>query len=141
MEALIGVIICFAILGVVAFLLAFVFHDNLGECKKTLLALAIFLGTACAYVLHFDPSFGIALSTLVGGAFGVIGVFTAPQFSEQDLSKSISGVAGALFSVLQFFNINNPGVQTQVFTLIGLGVAAFSIWYINNAGHRTPAGT
>lgn len=138
METLIGVLICLGVLAIAAFLLTFVLHDSLAECRKALLALAIFLGTGLAYVLHFDPSFGTSLQVLVGGVFGVIGVFAAPQFSEQDLSKALAGATGAVFSILQFFEINNVAVETQVYSLIGLGIAAFSIWWVGNAGHRTP---
>ncbi len=137
MEILIGVLVCLGILAAAAGALAFGLHYSLVQCRKTLLALAVFLGSACAYVLHFDPSFSTSLEVLTGGAFAVIGVFTAPQFSEQDFSKAITGTVGALFSVLQFIGVNNPDVETEVYTLIGLAVTAFSIWWVSNAGHRT----
>lgn len=138
METLIGVLACLAILGIAAFLLGFVLHDSLAECKKTLLALAVFLAAGCTFILHFDPGFGEALQTLIGGAFGVISVFTAPQFSEQDFSKALGAAAGALFAVYKFFGQVDPSTELEILTWVGTGVAVFSIWWTNNAGHRTP---
>jgi hypothetical protein len=138
METLIAVLVCLGILVVAALLLAFVLHDSLAECKKALLALALFLGTGCAFVLHFDPSFGIALEVLVGSAFAVVGVFLAPQFSAQDLSKSLAYATGALFAIFKFFGVEDVGVETQVLTFVGLGASTFAIWWTSNAGHRTP---
>lgn len=138
MEILIAVLACVGILIVAGLLLEFVFHNSVAECKKTLLALAVFLGAGCAYILHFDPAFGQSLQVLVGGVFAVIGCFAAPQFSEQDFSKALTSLTGGIFSILQFFSINNPSTEAEVYTLLGLFVAAFAIWWTNNAGHRTP---
>lgn len=137
METLIGVLICLGVLAVAAVLLTAVLHYSFAQVRKSMLALTIFLGAALAYVLHFDPSFGVALEALVGGVFAVIGVFAAPQFSEQDLSKSLTFAVGALFSVLKFLGIENASLETEIYTFLGLVVAVIAVWWTGNA-HRTP---
>ena len=110
----------------------------LAEVKKFILALALFLGTGAVFVLHFDPSFGQALEVLVGSGFMVVGVFAAPQFSEADFSKAITAAVGALFAVYKFFGQVDPSTELQIYVWIGTGVSVFAIWWIGNAGHRTP---
>jgi hypothetical protein len=108
------------------------------KVRKTLLALALFIGTGLAYILHYDPSFAQALQVLTGDGLMVVGVFMAPQFSAADASKAITAAIGAVFSVLKFFGIENPSLEMEIITFIGTGVAILAIWYTGNGGHRTP---
>lgn len=115
-----------------------IFGYTLEQTKKFLLALALFIGTGAAYVLHYDPNFAQALQVLVGTGFSVVGVFTAPQFSEADFSKAITAAIGAMFGVYKFFGQVDADTELQILTWIGTGVSVFSIWWIGNGGHLTP---
>lgn len=134
---LITILIGLAVLVGGAAALIFGLHYSFDQVKKSLLALTVFVATAVAFVLHFEPAFATGVEVLLGGIFSVVGVFLAPQFSEQDLSKSLTYTVGALFSVLKFFGIENASVETEIFTLIGLGATAFGVWWTANA-HKTP---
>jgi hypothetical protein len=114
------------------------FKYSFAEAKKFWLAFALFVGTGLVYVLHFDPSFAEALQVLVGSGFAVVGVFTAPQFSEADFSKVITAAIGALFAVYKFFGQVDAGTELQIYTWAGTAVSMFTIWWVGNAGHRTP---
>ncbi len=138
---LITILVGLAILIGGAAVLTLVLGYTFDQVKKSLLALTVFVATAVAYVLHFDPTFATGVEVLLGGIFAVVGVFLAPQFSAADLSKSLTYATGALFSVLKFFGIENASVETEIFTLIGLGATAFGVWWTANAGHRTPLNT
>jgi hypothetical protein len=114
-----------------------IFGYPLPKVRKTLLALALFIGTALAYILHYDPSFAHAVQVLTADGLMVVGVFMAPQFSEQDASKAITAAIGAVFSLLKFFGIENPSLEMEIITIIGTGLSVIAIWYVGNDGHRT----
>lgn len=115
-----------------------IFGYPFAKVRKTILALALFIGTALAYVLHYDPSFSQALQVLSGDGLMVVGVFMAPQFSAADASKAITAAIGAVFAVLKFFGIENPSLELEIITFVGTGISIIAIWYVGNAGHRTP---
>lgn len=106
--------------------------------RKFALAFALFLGTGLAYFLHYDPGFGQALEVLVATGFAAAGVFLAPQFSEQDFSKALTAFTGALIGVINFFHQVNATTELRVYTLLGMGVSVFAIWWVSNKGHLTP---
>lgn len=115
-----------------------IFGFQFAEVKKFLVALALFVGTSLAFILHYSPDFATALQVLVGSALAVVAVFLAPQFSAADLSKVLVAAVSALFSVLKYFGYINADVEQEIITMVGYGVALFAIYWTANAGHRTP---
>lgn len=115
-----------------------IFGYPFAEVKKFLLALALFVGSSLAFILHYDPSFALAVQVLVGAALAVVGVFAAHQFSAADMSKVLIAAVTALFSVLKYFGYIHADAEQEIITLCGYAASLIAIYFTSNAGHRTP---
>lgn len=113
---------------------------SLAEAKKAVIALIVFGASVVAMFIAYDPGINEAAITLAGAIFGVIGVFAAPQFSMEDLSKAVVALQGALIALGNFFLVIHPSTVVQISSVVGSALALYAIYRANNEKpHNVPS--
>lgn len=109
-----------------------IFGYSLAEAKKTVTAAVIFVLSAIALFVAYDPGIKEGLIVLVGNGFAVAGVFLAPKFSIEDLSKTLAQLSGSVFSLLTFFVKFDPSLPVVVGSIIALIPIGYAVWRTGN---------
>lgn len=109
-----------------------IFGHTLAETKKTVIALLVLLASAVALFVVYDPGIKTALIVLVGNGFAVVGVFAAPKFSVEDLSKTLGQLSGSVFTLLAFWIKVNPSLPVTIASVIALVPVGYAVWKAQN---------
>jgi hypothetical protein len=109
-----------------------IFGYSLAESKKFVIAAITFIGAIVAMFVAYNPGINESAITLAGAVFGVAGVFMAPQFSVEDLSKSLVALQGAAIAMANFWVTVSPSVTVKITTAVGAIVALIALYVANN---------
>jgi FtsH-binding integral membrane protein len=109
-----------------------IFGYTFAEAKKTVIASAIFIATTLALFIAYDPGIKDAVVIVLGNGFAVAGVFLAPKFSVEDLSKTLAQLSGSVFTLLAFFFKVNPSLPVTIGSVIALIPIGYAIWKTKN---------
>jgi hypothetical protein len=109
-----------------------IFGYSIPEAKKTVISAVVFILSAVALFVAFDPGIKEAIIVLVGNGFAVVAVFSAPKFSVDDLTKMLGQLVGSVQSLLTFFVVINPNVWVVVGSVISLIPIGYAVWKAKN---------
>lgn len=110
-----------------------IFGYTLPEVQKFLLALAALAIAGAAMFLTLDPGFQAGVETLIIGFIGAVAVFSIPNPDQEAVYKALSGLAGSLITVIQFYHAVPSGIGTKVVALCYAFAVAYCIWRKTNA--------
>lgn len=109
-----------------------IFGHSLSESKKTVVSAVVFLLSAVALFVAFDPGIKDAIIVLIGNGFAVVAVFAAPKFSITHLTKMLGQLVGSVQSLLTFFVVINPNVWVVIGSTISLIPVGYAVWKAKN---------
>lgn len=109
-----------------------IFGYSISEARKTVTAAVIFILSAVALFVAYDPGLKQAIIVLIGNGFSVVAVFAAPRFSINDLTKLLGQLAGSVQSLMAFFIVVNPNVWVVVGSVISLIPVGYAVWKMKN---------
>lgn len=109
-----------------------IFGHTLAECRKAVIGAVIFLGSGVALVVAYDPGIKDAIVILLGNGFAVAGVFLAPKFSVEDLSKTLAQLSGSVFTLVAFFAKVDPSLPVTIGSIIALIPIGYAVWKTKN---------
>ena len=119
-----------------------IFGYSLSEAKKTVIAAITFGGAIALLFITYNPGINESAITLAGALFGVLGVFMAPQFSVEDLSKALVALQGAAIAMANFWVTVSPSLTVKITTAVGAIIALVAIYVANNSKkHNIPSRT
>jgi len=117
-----------------------VFGYSVAESKKFVIAAIAFTGSIVALFVAYNPGVNEAAISIAGALFGLIGVFTATQFSIEDFAKYLEALKGACIAMANFWFVVNPSLTVKITTAVGAIIALVAIKYANNEKpHNIPS--
>jgi hypothetical protein len=105
---------------------------SLDEAKKFVIAAVAFAAAIAAMFVAYDPGINEAAISIAGALIGIVGVFQAPQFSVEDLSKYLEALKGALIAMANFWFVVDPSWSVKISTAIAGGVALYAVYKAKN---------
>lgn len=116
-----------------------IFGYTVAESKKFVIAFIAFGGAMAAMLITYDPGINEAAISIAGSLIGIIGCFTATQFSIEDFSKYLEALKGALIAMANFWFVMDPSWTVKATTLVGAIIALAAIRVANNEKpHNVP---
>jgi hypothetical protein len=109
-----------------------IFGYTLDESKKFVITAITFGAAIAAMFIAYDPGINEAAITLASALFGVAGVFLAPQFSIEDLSKSLEALKGAAIGMANFWFVVEPSLEVKIGSALAAAIALYAIYKANN---------
>lgn len=118
-----------------------IFGYSIAESKKFVIAAIAFTGSIVALFVAYNPGVNEAAISIAGSLFGLVGVFTATQFSIEDFAKYLEAFKGATIAMANFWFVVNPSLTVKITTAVGAIIALVAIKYANNKKpHNIPSG-
>lgn len=105
---------------------------TLAQARKAVVSLVVAGAAAAALFIVFDPNLTQALVTLVGAAFGVIGVFATKNATQDDWSKAAAELQAAALSVVGFFVSVPTDTPEKITAVVVALIASYFVFRIPN---------
>jgi hypothetical protein len=113
------------------------FDYSLTQVRQLVTALVVAGISIAAFFIVFDPGFQQAAVVVLGELFAVIGVFASKEHSYDDISKSVTALAGGVISLVGYFATLNPDTIQTILGIVSQLVLFGGVLY-GNQGPITP---
>lgn len=108
------------------------FSYSLAEVQKAVVALVSAAVILTGLFIWLDPGTEPAILMVVTALFGVIGVFAESNATEQDVSKALKALSGAILTLVALYTTVSPDTGELIGSLIALLVPVGFTWLKRN---------